>query len=346
MSGSFSLRVIAVGQASPRWKGAHNNAEADRNNERLARTRADNTRSQVEAILRKKLPGVPVQPGVSRVVGLQGDGVELGAYGVGSRESLVRVHGDRTSNEAIDRTVKISIEVTTTEQGKQVVSTPGHEIPTKVWQVTVTRYYVDAAAVAVGYMRIRLRKWATGETMDGEAFLYGGGLSTDFLTNPEGALTSMVKNRLITAAKDAVGKQDSIGRPDVTFSTNRNMTFRDFNGTFVGVERASAQLFIGAEVLYVTFRGLGSDAELIPIQHGLVTGAARQAEAYVVVGKLHMIGPYPGDGSSAVVPVETESSAGDDLVITFPTEEATVPIQERPKIEQFVSNWTKGLSGP
>jgi hypothetical protein len=118
MSTSFSLRVIAVGQASPRWRGAHSIAEADQNNERLARSRADNTRAQVETILRRNLPGVTINPGVSRVNGAHSAGVELGAYGVGSRESLVRVHGDRKSNEAIDRSVKIEIEVTTTESGQ------------------------------------------------------------------------------------------------------------------------------------------------------------------------------------------------------------------------------------
>jgi hypothetical protein len=331
MSNSSSLRVVAVGQASPRWKGAKDSAEADRNNWNLARQRADNTRFQIEAQLRQKLPGVDIKPGVSHVA--PGDGVEVGSYGVGSTESLKRVNGDRTSNEQVDRSVKITIERVTTEQGSAAVTIPEPEEETAVksWEVTITRYYVDTAGVAMGYVRFKLRKWSNGQTMEGEAFLYGGGLNTDVTSIGE-ALTKAVKNRLKTAARDLFGREAH------SFSTDRDMTFHDFDGRFVTMGKADAKVIVGVGALYMAFRGLGSDA-VIPIEKGVTFGLPG-AEAYVVTGIIHMIGPYPDNGSTVVVPTETQKSSGDSIVINFPTEDATVSARERLKIEGFMATWT------
>jgi hypothetical protein len=71
--------------------------------------------------------------------------------------------------------------------------------------------------------------------MEAEAVLYGGGLSTQILTDPKRAITSVVLKHLIANARDAAG------RKEITFSTDEPMTFIDFDGTFVAMERAKAQ---------------------------------------------------------------------------------------------------------
>jgi hypothetical protein len=96
----------------------------------------------------------------------------------------------------------------------------------------------------------------------------------------------------------------------------------------------------------MTFRGLGSEAALLPIQDGFAVEKLADIEGYAVAGRMHLIPPYPGNGSSAVVPTDIDSSATDNLVITFPTGEAVVPASERRKVERFVSDWTKRLGGP
>jgi hypothetical protein len=51
------LRVTIVGHASPRWRGAPSNADADRLNAILANQRADAVFSAVEKLLRVRLRG-------------------------------------------------------------------------------------------------------------------------------------------------------------------------------------------------------------------------------------------------------------------------------------------------
>ncbi len=340
---SLALRVLAVGSTSPRWTSARNNADADRRNEHLALARADNARLIIEQLLKRDLPGVTIVPGVSRLDKHIGAEVELGSYGVGSRESLVRRHGDRRSNEAADRSVKISIELITTEYGQAGVSLPDESVSarTKFWYVTVTRYYVDAVAVAMGYARIRLRNSLSGKTMDGEVYLYGGGLSTAVLTDPKRAISAVVLNRLKAAARDA------IGRSEISFYTDREMSFRDFDGKFVTFERAKAQIFLGAQLLYLTFRNLGDGAALIPIQHAFAWGIRPGLEGYVVSGLLHMIGDYPGDtieySRTATVPTEIDRTSGDSMTIEFATGQSVVTALERHKMEKFVHTWTQQM---
>jgi hypothetical protein len=345
---SFALRVIAVGQASPRWRGAGSNAQADKLNWRLAQQRADKTRLAVEQTLRRDLPGVNIAPGVSYAVGGRPADVEVGSYGIGSRDSLQRTHGNRSSNEAVDRSVKVTIELITTQYGQAGVSLlPGRTSAiSKYWTITITRYHVDAVAVAEGYMEVRLRNRLSGKTMMAEAYLYGGGISSATLTtNPKKLITAVVMNRLKAAARDA------IGRSEIPFDTDDNMSFDDFEGRFVRMDRAMAEIFVGAQLLYLTFPDLGTDPSLLAVQHKLAIWYKPAVQGYVVSGRLHLIGPNPGDwyeyDRHTTVPTSVDQTAGDSVVLTFPTQQSDLSPPERVKLESFVSDWTQKLgAGP
>jgi len=67
MSDKYSLivRVRVEGRASRRWRGAANQAEADKLNKALSEARAQNLRKPVIDILKKQLPGVTIEvPGI------------------------------------------------------------------------------------------------------------------------------------------------------------------------------------------------------------------------------------------------------------------------------------------
>jgi hypothetical protein len=246
---SQNVRVSVVGQASPRWRAAGNTREADHLNETLSNERAEAARLVVEQLLRQQLPGVKIEPGVSRPAGQHGDAeIELGSYAVGSRDALVRTGGYRQSNDAIDRSVKISIELITTHYGQSGRSLPPGKIPayTKFWYLRVTRLTVDPVGVAFGEVDLTLRNSLSDKTMKAHAFLYGGGVNlspkskyVDGGTNLDQLKNSFLFHRLGQRYKDIKGREE------VSFSTNKEMGFDDFNNQLVRVGMAAAYLVGG-----------------------------------------------------------------------------------------------------
>src|SRR5882757_4403603 len=87
------LRVTIVGHASPRWRGAANDADADQRNERLARQRADQVFLIVERLLRNRLgQDVVIEKNVTIAAGSDQPDLVLTARGDGSREAREDEH--------------------------------------------------------------------------------------------------------------------------------------------------------------------------------------------------------------------------------------------------------------
>src|SRR5262249_19868927 len=105
---SFRVRVVA--HASPRWRGARSNVEADRNNLALSQRRAQAVRTEVEKLLAARFP-----QGVSVAVDTVYDDDDDGTIGVstearGSRDTLREARGSRRDNAAGRRRVDVVID--------------------------------------------------------------------------------------------------------------------------------------------------------------------------------------------------------------------------------------------
>ena len=106
------LRVTIVGHASPRWRGAANDADADKRNEKLASQRAESVFAITERLLRERLgQDVVIEKNVTVVPGMEQPDLVLSASGEGSRDALQDKHKSRSSDDEYDRRVEVSIDL-------------------------------------------------------------------------------------------------------------------------------------------------------------------------------------------------------------------------------------------
>ena len=104
------LRVTIVGHASPRWRGAANDADADKRNEKLANQRAEATFAIVATQLRACLgQDVTIEKNVTVVPGMEQPDLVLNASGEGSRDALQDKHKPRSSDDDYDRRVSAEV---------------------------------------------------------------------------------------------------------------------------------------------------------------------------------------------------------------------------------------------
>src|SRR5262245_6212116 len=114
---SHAVRVTIIGHASTRWRAAKNRKQADRLNQALSNRRAENVRAAVERILKREIPNVEIMPGESLADGQRPTGINVGSYGVGSREPVLNLPPDPAENNALNRSVTVLLELTSTESG-------------------------------------------------------------------------------------------------------------------------------------------------------------------------------------------------------------------------------------
>src|ERR1041385_5809224 len=162
-----AARVTVVGHASTRWLGAANGAEALRLNLALSEQRAENVRMAIEQFLKRRIPNVTIAPGRSSTGTLQG--LQVGSYGVGSREPIlnpVNNPRDRFENDPLNRSVRVSIDVVTTKYGQTGVSLAPRRrsARTKFWYGTVTDFLGAAAGIAGYSLTLVLRNSISGNT--------------------------------------------------------------------------------------------------------------------------------------------------------------------------------------
>jgi hypothetical protein len=330
-STSKAVRITIVGHASARWRGAKTAAQASRLNEILSNKRADNIRSMVEQILKREIPGVTISAGTSLAPGVSPSGIQVGSYGVGSRDPLVDSgKPDPNENNPSNRSVVLLLEQITTTYSSAGVSRAPLRVGarTKFWYGKVLNLNGAGLAVFGYFLRLAIRNPLSNKVVNYSGYLLGGGASS--------SKWSLSR-----------GKPGSVG-DEFSFYTDKEMGFDDFDKQLVRMERVVGSLGIKASVGYLTFVSLGKGASLLAFQKSFGLGAPR-LEGAVVSGALHMEGKNPGDwfevdGGTDTVPVATDRKQNDGLMLTFPTGKAGVndlSADERRKLENFVANWAR-----
>jgi hypothetical protein len=332
---SKAVRITIVGHASARWRGARNVTEANRLNEILSNKRAENIRSVVEQILRREVPGVRIAAGSSLAPGQHPTGIQVGSYGVGSREPVLNpapAKIDPGENNPVNRSVVLLLELTTTKHSSAGVSRPPLRVGarTKFWYGKVLNFKGSAIGAAAYFFRLAIRNSVSNKVATYTGRLLGGGISSGV--------------HLPTSSRPGV-----VG-DEFSFATEKEMGFVDFNGNFVRIEKVGAKLGIKADVTYLTFLGLGKGAALLAFEKGFGFGLGKPAlDGVVVSGAIHMEGPDPGDwfevdGGTDSVPVSSDKVQNDGLIVTFPTGKAGVndlAPEDRRKLETFVVSWAR-----
>ena len=330
---SKAVRITIVGHASSRWRSAKNAAERSRLNEILSNKRADNIRAVVEKMLKSEIPGITISAGRSLSPGRAPTGVQVGSYGVGSREPVVNSGlSDPNENNPLNRSVLLLLEQITTTYSSTGVSRAPLRVSarTTFWYGKVLNLNGAGLGVAGYFLRLAIRNSLSDKVVNYTGYLLGGGASS----SPWSISRS---------------KPGSVGN-EFSFYTDKEMGFVDFDGQLVRMERAVGSLGIKASVGYLTFVSLGKGAALLAFQKSLGIGAPR-LEGSVVSGALHMEDKDPGDwfevdGGTDTVPLATDKKQNDGLVLTFPTGKAGVndlPADERRKLTTFVHSWAQQI---
>ena len=163
------LRVTIVGHASPRWRGAANDADADKRNEKLASQRAESVFAITERLLRERLgQDVVIEKNVTVVPGMEQPDLVLSASGEGSRDALQDKHKSRSSDDEYDRRVEVSIDLLRTLDVKSGRSLPSEQAKTRYWAVTINRLSVLRPLIAAGGIEICIRNRKTGKGSAGD----------------------------------------------------------------------------------------------------------------------------------------------------------------------------------
>jgi hypothetical protein len=157
--GDLIVRINVVGHASRRWNGAKNAAEAERLNQLLSERRAENVCRAVREILTGELPGMAI---------------EVPSKGVGSRE---RFPTTSENNAAVDRSVLVTVELTTTHRTYQFQPRGPRRvyIQSNVWSVRVVNLARMAGLGAVRlFVRVVVRNRYTGKEAVGRREIESG----------------------------------------------------------------------------------------------------------------------------------------------------------------------------
>jgi hypothetical protein len=324
-SPSRKLRVTIVGHASPRWRGAPSDAEADLRNERLANQRAEAVFVIVEKLLRDRLgQDVEIEKNVTLVPGTRQPDLVLSGSGEGSREARLDRHKARSSDDDYDRRVEVVIDLVVTRDVKAGRSLPSTQAKTWTWSVTINRLKVVRAVVAGGGIEIALRNRKTGKEVLATAKLYGGGW---FRLNP-------------------FATEEETGRKRVWFDTTDAVEISAFEDTRILVTRYDVKAGIGESFLTLRFPELSryGPRETATMWHHFGVGAPN---GYKLWGRLHIWSDTddPVDHED-VVHATHDRRSGEGMLIVFPTESHQVPSVELARLDEFVTTWCRRLSGP
>lgn len=338
---SRAIKVSIVGNASPRWRGV-SAAEADRSNQQLSIQRAEVTKAQVVAELRRRFgAGIEIQFDVSNASGVSGGAVQVGSYGEGSRRTLEEAGGNRNNNADYSRRVEVAIEMVTAKGQLVQQSLPPAVISaeTRFWYVSIKEIHVAAIAGAVGEVVLILRNSLSGKKMLARAKLYGGGINS--------TLTSGKKAAQWRGVGADLASMFLTKYPEASFSVNQEIGFRHFDRVLIRLEKVEAKLGYGATLIYMTMLGFGPGAELIPLlrKHGW---GLPKLEGWVVAGRLFLEGSDPGDyweedGQIQSSMTWTDKSWNEVLVLNFDTGSAVLLSGDRVRLTEYIATWSRRL---
>ncbi len=312
-----SYRVRIVAHASPRWRGAPNAAEADRLNQELSQRRADEVRDRVERLMAKHGMG-SANVTYDTSVEPSDDTVELQSEARGSRETLAEAKGDRSANAMKYRRVDVIIDSNQRVSGTAGASRPllTRSTASRFWHVSVDMSAGGALGAAGSLLSLTLFNDMSDQSMTGKVFAGGGG------------------------PKASLGASVSIWSDPTGFSTDEPVNFQDFDGMWVRYTTVGANFFIGYEKSYISFVGMGSDAQSIDVG-GWNTGTVGIGGS-VVAGPLSLDGSYPPtqlpikDTDTTIVPYERNEGGEDVHKVLFETGEHELKDLETDILESFL----------
>ncbi|MGD9616418.1 MAG: hypothetical protein AB7H90_04595 [Alphaproteobacteria bacterium] len=321
MSYDLTVRVTIVGRASRRWRGAKSPAEAERLNQALSEARAQNLRKPVEDILRKELPGVKI---------------EAPAQGLGSQHGFPLTGED---NAAIDRSVVVAIELTTTLRGTRTEFRPTKiYAPSKYWTLKVVSLVGGSGGLKVVHMRVKVRSSTTGRELTMAGTLAGG------------ALPSPKKPFDLDNRKNL---DQPIGQ-EVTFTTPEAEGFDYFvgseNGQWVRLVNAGVGFIRKRETTFLQFTSLDTEPGSLVFDYSKGWSLPK-VDLGVVTGILKVEGAVPSDyidGSTMVtVPTQDVHRSHDGLLVSFPTEKAgwtDLTAKDRERLTDFVTSKARNIA--
>jgi hypothetical protein len=137
-----------------------------------------------------------------------------------------------------------------------------------------------------------------------------------------------------------------VGQKERVFETDEPMGFDDFEGETVRISRLDLQAVVGVTRLYLSFPGLGKEAFVyVGQKFGLGFPGG-----FVVAGILQKQGDSPGDfretgTSEEVFPTVAKRVSEEGLILTFSTEQDTLPATEADRLGMFVTTTARRMGG-
>ena len=339
-----AIKVTIVGSASPRWRGVSAD-EADRRNYQLSNQRAEATKQQTVAILRKHFgPTIPIQFDVSNAPGDPGRELQVGSYGVGSSQTLQDARGNRNDNSDFSRRVEVSVEMVTTKGTVVEQSLPPLQISASTaasWYVSIKEIHVAALAVVRGEVTLIFRNGLSGKKMLAKATITGGGLNSTLISGKKGVQWKAVGADLATMFLTKY--------PETSFYVNREIGFGEFENVLVRLEKVEGKLGYGATVIYMTMLGFGEGTENISLFRKTGWGLPK-LEGWVASGRLHLQGTEPGDYWEEDQVQQTmaynQRRQEEELILTFATGSAVLLPADRIRLTEYMDTWARRMFGP
>ena len=247
--------VQIEGQASPRWRGAASEAERIENNQRLSEARSNAVEKLTEQSLKNSLAPADLkfQYNLSYPdnASVPDQTVLINASGKGQSESLPAAHGDRRNNDPNFRRVDVRVRVAHRLQEnipRRVTHNYEQSTRTRFWYVSVAMGVSAADIAYAALLFVKLRN-QYDQTAIGQALVGGAGVGT--------GLPSFGKR--IPHASAGFGGETS-------FYTDVPVDFSAFDGIGIRYTSASAGIFLGYKLSWLTFYGLGEGAASISMR--------------------------------------------------------------------------------
>lgn len=264
---SYRIRVIA--HASPRWKVALNINDEEQQNFKLSKLRADAVVREINKIL-VGYPEIDTCISIDKNIEHYDGSVSIGVSPKGRKETLKEAKGNRYDNALTRRRVDVVIDSNQLISGIAGISVPPSYKSTnsKFWHVSVDVSAGASIGMAGTILALKLTNDESGATMEGYVRAVGVG------------------------PKASIGASHSIWSDPVGFSTDKPINFKDFNKINVRYSTIGLSLFLGYEISYISFNGLGKHAQTIDVG-GWNAGTAGGVGGAVVWGELYLNGWYP-----------------------------------------------------
>jgi hypothetical protein len=256
--------------ASPRWKGAANERQRVLQNEMLAKKRGEAVKRVIEQQLRSKLSDYSLEFQFDQSIlnddSLPHNTVLIGTESMGQRGSIVAARGNRSNNDEQYRRVDVDVRIARRldeDITSEVVHKYNQPTKSKFWYVSTSAGIGLHVGAGVNVIFVELRNLYQKAT--GVAYAAGVGVGVSGIGD---AIKHMTKKDLLRAAASA-----SFG-DEASFSTDKEVGWRDFHLRRIRYSSGSVQIVFGYEWSYISFSGLGSGAQSIPVGGGSIAADA------------------------------------------------------------------------